>query len=55
MENDDILFLQLLNHFLYLEHQPTDKQKMVERAYDWSASQSWLNRAREWARLIEIN
>ena len=54
-ENDDILFLQLLNHFLYLEHQPTDKQKMVERAYDWSASQSWLNRAREWARLIEIN
>jgi len=53
--DDNAFFLQFLNHFLYLEAQAHDKNKMVSRAYEWSQSQSWEDRAREWVELIELN
>ena len=54
-EDDDFFFFQFLNHFLYLEAQAEDKKKMIDRAYEWSVTQSWSHRAREWSKLIEFN
>ena len=54
-ENDNIFFLQFFNNFLYLDQQSYDKKKIVDRAYEWSKSQSWSHRAKEWVKLIEFN
>jgi len=53
--DDNAFFLQFFNHFSYLESQNGDKLKMTSRAYEWSQSQSWHHRAKEWVELIEFN
>ena len=54
-ENEDIFFAQFLSNFLYLNFTKVEKEKIVDRAFEWSKSQTWFNRAQEWSNLIEFN
>ena len=53
--DEDIFFAQFLNNFLYLNHSIPEKNKIVERAFEWSKSQTWFHRAQTWSNLIEFN
>lgn len=53
--DEDIFFAQFLNNFLYLNHSILEKNKIVERAFEWSKNQTWFHRAQTWSNLIEFN